>query len=385
VRFSDRTAWPEESELSVAIDEAGRAGAIAWNLTEQNPTRVGLLLPDEGMAEAFGRAALAPYEPRPFGLPSARDAVCEELRAHGAKVSPSQVILTASTSEAYGFLFKLLGDPGTHVLVPTPTYPLIDVLARLEGLSARAVPMHCSLDWHLDLEGLAAAGDDQTRALVVVSPNHPTGSFLKQAELSGLFQLCASRGWALIVDEVFSRYAFGNDPSRVPTVSALEPPVLTFTLGGLSKHAAMPHLKLAWMTVQGPRAQLEQALARLEVLADCMLSVASPVQAALPKLLALAPSRRVVIQQRLEENRSRTENLLRGSPWSLLPPEGGWSAILRGPLEPNEDTVAGKALRAGIRLDPGYFYDLTGGTHAVVSLLVNPSHMEQGLRHLLAL
>ena len=286
--FSARTGFPRTwNPLAQALAERRHRGLPLLDLTETNPTRVGLPAPEPALLASPGALG---YEPEPQGLLPAREAVAAHLALHGARVSPAHLVLSASTSESYGWLFKLLCEPGDNVLIPAPSYPLFEYLTRLEGVEARPYRLPRAHGFGLDVEEVAAARDARTRAVLVVNPGNPTGHYLHEGELEALGTLCAEAGLALLSDEVFSDFAWDEEPGRVSTVAGRELPMLTFSLSGLSKVAGLPGLKLGWTHVGGPERLREEALARLELVADTYLPVNTPVQLALPGLLAHAPA-----------------------------------------------------------------------------------------------
>jgi alanine-synthesizing transaminase len=392
--FSHRLPWSSpENALAALAREHGARGEI-FDLTETNPTAVGLPYPTLPLRAALGRAESEHYRPSPFGLATARAAVAAEYARAGVSARADRIVLTASSSESYAFLFKLLADPGEAVLVPEPSYPLFEYLARLEGVEA--VPYRLAFDgvWHVDFASLeqalgrVAEAGRRARAVVVVSPNNPTGSFLKRGELARLGSLAERHDLALVSDEVFAPYGFGPDPDRVPTLAAeacLDTAAPAFSLGGLSKACGLPQLKCGWILVGGR--DPEQTLAALELVADTYLSVGTPVQAALPELLALGADVRAAIAERVLANRAAmAASLPPGSPATLLPAEGGWSAILRVPATRSDESWAAAALeQASVLVQPGYFFDLSGGTFLVVSLLPAPERFAEGVRRLVAL
>ena len=300
----------EPNALTAALAHLRAEGREILDLTVTNPTRSGFTYPEAEIRHALSQPTVLSYDPDPQGSPTAREAIAAH---HGHGLGADQLLLTASTSEGYGLLFKLLADPGDEVLVPSPSYPLFDWLARLEGLAARPVPSYFHDRWHLDLGALEAAVSPRTRAVIVVNPNNPTGHFLSKTEWQGLTALCARRDLAILVDEVFADYALEPPADRLAT-ALLDPapPCPVFLLSGLSKVAALPQLKLGWIAVRGPGAA--QHLEALTFLADQYLSVSAPVQAAAPILLALAPGIWDQVLGRLRANLATLDFALAGHP-----------------------------------------------------------------------
>jgi len=389
--FSARLNWTSaENELASAAREAADRGGLI-DLTETNPTRVGLPDATAAIAAALARGAQADYRPAPLGLPAARAAVAADYAAAGIAVDPDRVVLTASSSESYGFLFKLCCDPGDAVLIPEPSYPLFEYLAGLEGVATAGYRLAFDGDWHIDFGSLeeaaasAARSGHRPRALIVVNPNNPTGSYLKRRELARLETFCRAADLALISDEVFAPYPFGPDAERVPcaAAAAADAPAV-FSLGGLSKACGLPHLKVGWIAVAGRQA--DRALNALELIADTYLSVSTPVQQALPELLQAGAAVRAAIAARVAANRATLMSALpAGSVCSVLPTEGGWSAILRVPASrPDSDWAIGLARDAGVLVHPGYFFEMRGGAFLVVSLLPAPETFANGIARVVA-
>ena len=361
---------------------AARRGAIevAWDLTVSNPTFCGIPYP-EALLEDLAHPSGLRYRPDPKGIEAARQAIATAYRLRGADVDPARVVLTASSSEAYGFLFKLLCDPGDEVLVPVPSYPLFENLAALDGV--RAVP------YRLDAsDGWRPAIDEplpqRTRAVIAVHPNNPTGSFLDPACALTLESACARSGAALVVDEVFLDYPLA--PGEAPATFADTGRVLTFVLGGLSKSLGLPQLKLSWIVASGPAPQVLEAVERLEFIADYYLSVATPVQLALPALLTQGLPVRGAILERCRANLAALRDAARRVPSVSVPiPGGGWSAVLRFPAVVGEERLAIELLeRDGVAVHPGYFFDFPGEGWLVLSLLPEPPVFEEGVRRVLA-
>jgi alanine-synthesizing transaminase len=359
-------------------------GIRLLDLTETNPTAVGLAYPPGLLAPLAGQAAER-YAPDPLGLRSAREAVAREYARAGAKVDPGQVMLTASTSEAYALLFKLLCDPDDEVLVPQPSYPLFESLTALEAVRARPYRLDYHGGWAIDRESVHRALTARTRAVLVVGPNNPTGSMLRRDDREWLASLCSDRGIAIIADEVFADYPLR--PRREAASCLGESPTLTFVLGGLSKSAGLPQVKLAWIVVSGPPDAAEQAMERLEVLGDTYLSVSTPVQVAAPSLIEAGRGIRAAIQQRLDTNLAALDRLVAAdSAVSVLPPEGGWSVVLRVPAtQPEEALVLRLLNEAHVLVHPGFFFDFADEAFLVLSLLPEPDVFETAVRRLLPL
>ena len=355
--FSHRAQWFAPVNR-LTLERRKRENLI--DLTQTNPTRAGFDYPLEELSEALARGAKVPYDPDARGIVTAREAVAQHLGC-----SPDDLLLTASTSEAYSFLFKLLTDAGDEVVTMTPSYPLFDHLASLEQISLRAAPMELHRRW--EIQDLAVG--PKTRAIVVVNPNNPTGSYVSPAEQDRL----AARGLPIISDEVFL-----EDTLDASGTSFVRADVLTFTLGGLSKYAGLPHLKLGWIRVSGPRSR--EALEALELIADSFLSVATPVQAALPEIMALAPRIRAQIAQRTASNLAILRETLRPvSSAEVLPAEGGWSAVVRVPAMTSDEELALLLIEAGIIVQPGYFFDFASDGFLVLSLLTPEAAFREGV------
>jgi alanine-synthesizing transaminase len=382
--FSERTGWDlRPNRLAVRLAAKRTAGTRILDLAESNPTRVGLLCPGD-IPASLARAEARRYEPVPLGLPAAREAVAADFARRGYPVGPDHVVLSASTSEAYAYLFKLLCDPGDEVLVPRPGYPLFEFLASLESVRVRSYPLVHDGQWHLDLAALRAALGPRTRAVVVVSPHNPTGACLKRDERDALETLCAERALALVSDEVFADFSFRDDPQRAGSV-ARDGPALAFTLGGLSKSCGLPQLKLAWTAVTGPEPLRAQALARLEVVADTYLSVSTPTQVAAPELLSRHEELQGPIRSRLSGNLGALRDAINtGCPATLLEPEGGWSAVLRVPATCTEEERVTRLLEErDVLVYPGYFFDFPQEAFLVLSLLAPEGDFAEGVARLL--
>lgn len=383
-RFSSRTpASLEPNRLSLAAERLRASGAPLIDLTISNPTRAALPYPRAEILEALCDPRSLSYEPSPAGLLEAREAVCGWHARQGAQADPGSLLLAGSTSEAYGWVFKLLCEPGDAVMAPRPSYPLFECLATLEGVRTVQFSLLEELRWAADPAELERRLDPQARAIILVNPNNPTGNYLTRGEWLRLQEFAALRGLALIVDEVFFDYAWHTDPRRV---SSLAGPhlALTFTLSGLSKIAALPQMKLGWIHVAGPEPLRSEALQRLEWIADSYLPVSAPVLHAAARWFDLAPLIQAPILERLEDNRrTLAEAVGQDSPWRVLPASGGWIALLDAPRFHSEEEWALALLEQfHVLVQPGFFYDFEREALLAISLLAEPGAFREALSRL---
>jgi alanine-synthesizing transaminase len=370
-RFSQRLPPDaERNAISRAADDLEAAGTPIVDLTASNPTSAGFDYDADLLAGLASPAALR-YAPSPLGLAAAREAVAADSSRRGARVDPAHVVLSASSSESYAWLFKLLCDPGDAVLVPRPSYPLFDHLTRFEGVRAISYDLEYHGRWEIDFESVKAA-PRQTRALLVVSPNNPTGSYVSAVEFERLTAICRDRGWALVADEVFADYRL--DEVSPVTDLAQRADVLSFSLGGASKSLGLPQVKLGWTIVGGPQADRDAALAALELVADTYLSVGTPVQMAAAELLQRGAAVREQIHARVRTNLAQARAIARNFPsCEVLRAEGGWTAVVRVPATRGEEELAVDLLRQErVLVHPGFFFDFAHEAFIVVSLL--PPH-----------
>lgn len=370
--FSSRFKWTlETNRLARLIEDKRRAGARILDLTESNPTRAGFDFPLEDILPALAQPPAMLYEPQPKGLRIARQAVAAYYAERGFSVGAERLHLTASTSEAYSYLFKLLADQGDNVLVPQPSYPLFDFLAALEGVELRPYELGYlhPAGWQIDFDSLERAITPTTRAVILVNPNNPTGSFLKCGERSQLNEICARHRLALIVDEVFSDYAFADDAQRVASLIE-NADVLTFVMSGFSKILALPQMKLGWIATNGPAELREEAIERLDLIADTFLSVGAPVQHAAPRWFQLRAGLQQQILRRVKENHEWLRQQSRQTPCRLLTVEGGWYAALEIPRHFTEEELVLRLLAEDdLLVHPGYFFDFPREAFLVLSLL----------------
>jgi alanine-synthesizing transaminase len=376
VTFSARLpAERHSNRLTRAVRQARAEGRALIDLTESNPTRAGFEYPSDLLAPLADAKGLV-YEPSPFGRVDARQAVSRDYARRGVAVAADRIVLTASTSDAYSVLFKLLADAGDEVLVPRPSYPLFDHLTRLDLVEARPYDLEYHGSWSIDVGSVERALSPRTRALLLVSPNNPTGSFVSAKELEQLAALCAGGGVPLIADEVFAEYELRPGAGAEAGHVLNRRGVLTFSLGGLSKSAGLPQVKLAWIAVAGPEAIVAEALERLEIICDTYLSVSTPIQLAASRLLEGAPVIRAQIQERIAANHRHLVEVAALMPaCSVLWADGGWNGVLQVPsFNSEEDLVVTLVTKAGVLTHPGFFFDFPRESYLVVSLLP-PCHV----------
>lgn len=387
--FARRTGWDlTTNRYTQALEAHRRAGKELLDLTASNSTTVGLRYREEVLLAAFSNRDALRYDPQPKGLLCAREAVAAYYAERQSQLSPDALVLTTSTSEAYSFVFRLLCDPGDAVLVPTPSYPLFDFLAGLQDV--KLVPYELIYDhgWQLGPGSLFAAVDRahaehlRPRAVLVVHPNNPTGSYVDQRELQLLNDVCAGNNMAIIADEVFLDYSLGE---QRPLTFASNDAALTFTLSGLSKISALPQMKVAWIAVSGPATLKQDALARLELIADTYLSLNAPAQLALPAMLDERHNIQPQLMARVRENLAALDaQLVRQQPCRRLEVEGGWYAVLRVPaLASDEELAIGLLEQTGVLVQPGHFFDFGSNGYQVMSLITKPEIFREGVRRVL--
>ncbi len=387
--FARRTAWDlATNRYTQALEAHRRAGRELLDLTASNPTTVGLRYREHELLRALANPEAMRYDPQPKGLSLAREAIAAYYDEHNVELSPDDLILTTSTSEAYSFVFRLLCDPGDALLVPTPSYPLFDFLAGIQDVQLFPYELIYDHGWEVEPMALFAAVDRaqaagaRPRAILAVHPNNPTGSFIKPRELQLMNDVCAAHDMAIIADEVFLDYSRGEER---PLTFASNDDALTFTLSGLSKVSALPQMKIAWITVSGPPSLKQDALARLEVIADTYLSMNAPVQLAVPAMLE---ERHTIQQQLVERVRANLHELdaqlARQKLCHRLEIEGGWYAILRVPVAGSDEELAVALLdQTDVLVQPGHFYDFPSDGHLVLSLITQPAIFQEGLARIL--
>jgi alanine-synthesizing transaminase len=385
--FSQRTCWTlDPNRLTQAQREMAAAGREALDLTVSNPTRAGLRYNEETILNALRNPKALDYDPQPKGLRCARQAVAAYYgEQHGeSDIDPESLIVTTSTSEGYSYIFRLLCNPGDEVLVPKPSYPLFEFLADLQDVQLVPYPLIYDHGWQIDFPSIDKAITDRVRAIVVVHPNNPTGSYVSENERSALNRVCAEHNLSLIVDEVFLDYAHDGVPR--PTFAANQG-ALTFTLSGLSKISGLPQMKLAWIAASGPEDLVNTAVERLEVIADTYLSVSAPVQLAARTLLEQRKTIQPQLLDRLRTNLEELDRHLEGQKTCCrLEVEGGWYAALRIPVTQSDEELAIKILRkSSVLVHPGHFYDFPGDGYLLVSLITPTQDFGEGISRILKL
>ncbi|MGD0578667.1 MAG: pyridoxal phosphate-dependent aminotransferase [Bryobacteraceae bacterium] len=379
--FSSRTPGDyRPNRLNEALAARRAGGGRVLDLTLTNPTRAGLSYPGQAILEALEDPRSLTYDPTPRGFGEAREAVTAYHAARGQRAEPDRLLLTGSTSEAYGWLFKLLCEPGDEVLAPRPSYPLFECLAVLDAVRIVEYPLAEELRWGLDLEALERCRTARTRAVVLVNPNNPTGAYLRREDWLRLQTWAAPRGLAIIADEVFFEYDWQQRQDRVSSFDATGE-ALVFTLSGLSKAAGLPQMKLGWIHASGPRQLLSEALERLEWIADAYLPVSAPIQHAAPAWFKLLPEIQEMIRSRCLENLATARGAFSAAGGArALEPEGGWSVVLDVPRLRTEEEWALRLLEGeGVLVQPGFFYDFEREAFLVASLLCEPGEFRKGL------
>ena len=386
--FASRTNWRlEPNRLAIALEEHRRRGQPLFDLTNSNPTTCGFRYPEERIFAAMSNRRALRYEPESKGLRTAREAIADYYRgrpgfsAAGACIDPERIVITSGTSEAYDYVFRLLCEAEDEVLAPAPSYPLFDYLADLADV--RAVPYRLFYDqgWQIDFAGLEAALTKRSKALVVVHPNNPTGSFIKKEVAQKLADVCARRGMAIVADEVFLDYADGKGPQ--PSF-AQGSAALTFTFSGLSKISLLPQMKIGWIVVSGPESLAKAAIERLDVIGDTYLSPSTPAQLALPEMLASRGDLQTQMRQRLSSNLAFLDGVFPESgAVTRLKREGGWYAVLRVPATGSDEDLAIALLeKCDVLAHPGHFFDFARDGYLIVSLIVPEDEFQKGVRAL---
>jgi alanine-synthesizing transaminase len=426
--FASRTNWSlETNRLTRALEKHRKTGRHIFDLTASNPTECGLRYPEQEILTALSNPRALAYRPDSKGLLEARKAVAAYYAGRmgfsaapllPSHVDPERILLASGTSEAYTHIFRLLCESGDEILVPAPSYPLFEFLADLADIHLVPYPLLYDHGWQIDFSSLRAALTPRSRAVMVVHPNNPTGSFVKPHEAAELAEICAAREMAIVADEVFLDYAECAKPSSMDVSSARPqadtsgaagcPPeeeryiqpgladaapaglartfamhnaTLTFTLSGLSKISLLPQMKLAWTAVSGPDALVKTAVNRLEIIADTYLSPSTPVQLALPTFLSLRHEMQAQLQERVAANLSALDAMLHESQsLSRLERDGGWYALLRVPVTATDDDLTVALLeRHSVLVHPGHFFNFSREGFLVLSLITPQVEFQEGV------
>ena len=381
--FASRTNWNlKPNRLAEALERHKASGRRLLDLSASNPTECGFNYDAPAILQALGNPESLQYHPDPRGSKSARQAVSAYYAEHGERISVDDLLLTASTSEAYSFIFRLLCNPGDELLIPTPSYPLFDFLADVNDVKLILYPLFYDHGWHIDVHALKQAVTPRTRGVIVVHPNNPTGHFTRPEEVAQLNQICSDNQMAVIADEVFLDFSLGAAAkSFVGNTGAL-----TFTMSGISKISGLPQMKLAWLVSSGPEAMRREALARLEMIADTYLSLNAPIQLAAPVLLHARAAFQQQLMARVRTNLAELDaQLTKEKRFDRLNVEGGWYAVLRVPAtRPDEDLAIELLEKHDVYLHPGHFYDFPGDGYLVVSLITPEQDFREGVGRVLS-
>src|SRR5215469_15486065 len=383
--FSSRTNWPlTPNRFTQILNELRSSGVPLLDLTVSNPTQCGFHYDSAAILSAFQNPTSLVYDAQPKGTLAARCEVARYyLNDHHTTVDPEALLLTTSTSEAYSYVFRLLCNPGEELLLPKPSYPLFEFLAGLQDVQLVPYSLEYAQGWFIDFQSLERAITPRTRAVLLVHPNNPTGSYVQPEELDRLNALCLKYHLALIADEVFLDFPFDAQPRKTFAANSL---ALTFTLSGLSKISALPQMKIAWVAVTGPSALVHPALERLEIIADTYLSLSAPAQVSLPTLLAQRHSLRSQLLARIRENLVQLQSALAGHlAAELLHADAGWYAVIRILPHarkglPSDECFAIQLLRDHhVLVHPGHFYDFPSDGFLVLSLIPPVSDFRVGV------
>ena len=379
MRFSSRVDISEPNPIAKAEAEAKANGITLGKLNDSNPTKHALaseLLPDI-------------YGAEPRGQRYAREALAAFLHEQGNTATADDLYILSSTSEAYSWLIKLLCNAGDAVLAPKPGYPLIESIARLECVDMIEYQQRFDGSWYIDVAELREAleGEDggRIRALVLINPNNPTGSYVKASEREAIVRLCHDHEVAIIADEVF--YDYDLEPFDGNARLAGETGTLTFALDGFSKTLAAPHAKVGWIQVSGPAAEVDEAKRRLDVVADDYLPMSEIIAKQIPAMLGAAAAQTARVRERVQTTLAALHTMLDDDEQgmvSVLRAEGGWNVLLRVPsvLDENE-LVLSMIEKHGISGQPGYFFDMTSNGYLAISLLPEPDEFRHNVQTVL--
>lgn len=380
MQFSNRFEWDTgQNKISQIADQKRKDGMAICDLTVSNPTKI-----DLGVDRSIDRDYVAisnTYQPASTGLETAKCAIVQYYQDHAIDIDNSQIVITASTSEAYTYLFRLLADAGDEILIPQPSYPLLDYLLRLDCI--HNVPYYLRYvdgEWKVDLESVEMAITSRTRAVILVNPNNPTGSFIKEDEFNGISELCMRNNIPLIVDEVFVDYNYDRDRSNARSFSGYDS-VPAFFLNGLSKSCGLPQMKLSWIIVSGQEHDRQSSLNALETIADMYLSVSTPIQHATASFFASRSIFQRRLLDRILDNQKCAEEAFMDAAIECLRPEGGWYGLLQFPDTHTDEEWAMRILqKSNVFYHPGYFYNFNEEAFLVFSLIIDPDMFKEGMK-----
>jgi alanine-synthesizing transaminase len=376
----------EENNLSKLLNEKKSAGVKILDLTESNPTNAGFDYNETGILSSIAKPESMRYVPNSKGLESAREAVSQYYREKSIAVDADNIFLTSSTSEAYSFIFKLLTDSNEEVLIPSPSYPLFSFIAEMESVNIKYYNLIYSDNklWEIDFESINSQLTKNTKAIILVNPNNPTGNFVKLKEINLLLKICKENNIALICDEVFMDYILEAERNNTFSLAGINY-ALTFTLSGLSKICGLPQMKLSWIVISGPDKECEEAKAKMEIITDTYLSVGTPIQHAVSNLLIGKEFIQTQIKERISRNYEYIKSISAGGNYfKLFGTEGGWYSVLKIQKKINEETLAFELLdKKDVYIHPGYFFDLKEEGYIVVSLLTPEEKFKEGIKRIL--
>lgn len=379
--FSDRIEYPfKTNELTKLIESIGKKKLL--NLSESNPTKTNLVY-DNDILSCFLKKENLKYEPDPKGIKNARNIVVDYYKEKDLSLSPEEIILTSGTSEAYSFIFKILCNPFDNILIPQPGYPLFEYLASLEMVKTKPYKLEYThnIGWKIDFDFLASQIDEKTKAIVLINPNNPTGSYISDEEKREIINIAKKHNLALISDEVFFDY---NIDDKIYNSFAGNKECLTFVLSGISKILALPQMKLSWIIISGEERIKQEAIERLELVSDTFLSVSIPIQNSLKEFFKYGEKLKSIIINRIKENYLILKEYFKDSPVRVLDTSGGWSTILELPRIISEEEWVNRLIsEENCLVYPGYFFDFEREAFCSLSLIIEKNLLIKGLEKIM--
>ncbi len=382
MKFSSRTDWStEDNELSRAAALLRQDNIPILDLTVSNPTKCGFQYLKADLLQTLTDSKNLNYDPDPRGLASAREIICRYYERRGIRVTPDRVFITAGTSEAYSFIFKLLFETGDFLLAPQPSYPLLDYLASLHDIGIKRYALSPQKNWEINLAGHYELKETDPKAVLIVNPNNPTGNYLHAPELAELNIFCKNRNTAIISDEVFFDFPLTENRPASAVSCAGNRHSLAFTLSGISKILGLPQMKFSWIVVSGPEELAKEAVKRLEVISDTYLSASTPAQNAAAAWFSNESIIQAEILQRIRNNYLTLQNHFgQGGAVRLFPVQAGWHAPLQLPSRHTDEEWACMLLEKTRALaHPGYLFDFSEGSFLVLSLIIPENQFREGV------